>query len=465
MYKQLFVALIFYHPLLTIASTWKINPGVELREVYTDNVRLSAQGTEESELVSEIKPGVIIEGKGARTNFYLDYYLQSLIYQNETNNNGEFHQLSLALNRKLVGDILTVDANGRYDQQAIQGQGGVAADNIFLSSNRTDVASYRVSPKLLLSFPSDNVELLIQPSYTEVNYQDVSGFDSKNQQVISALEKKTNNQHIGWRLSAQQQKVDFETNDYSELKRLDYGVRIPVGNRLEWQINGGREINLFKYGGQVTDINDTLWNTGLEWSPSRRFSLESLYGRRFFGKTFLLKSEYRSRYARWSVNYSEELHTSASQQQLQLSSEPQPGEVIASPISSQSLTNELFVLKNFRTFLTYTRGRSAVNLNIRQETREFLQSQDTQEMRSILLNLNRRVAPRTELSINSLVQNNYFSVDHRNDAIKELSLVASRKISRRTSADVSVSHTTLDSDQDNFDYTSNLFSVNIHMTL
>jgi len=46
---------------------------------------------------------------------------------------------------------------------------------------------------------------------------------------------------------------------------------------------------------------------GFGWSPSRRTSLEASVGERYFGRTFSLAGNHRTRLSRWDVSYSEDV--------------------------------------------------------------------------------------------------------------------------------------------------------------
>ena len=55
--------LVYSH---TGAAEWKITPGLDLKETYTDNVRLAPPGHEKSDFITQVNPGISQSGTGPR---------------------------------------------------------------------------------------------------------------------------------------------------------------------------------------------------------------------------------------------------------------------------------------------------------------------------------------------------------------------------------------------------------------
>ena len=62
---------------------WNIVPSVTVQETFTDNVA-PGQGTKTSDQVTEISPGVRLDGNAARLKMHLDYHLTELLYAQGT---------------------------------------------------------------------------------------------------------------------------------------------------------------------------------------------------------------------------------------------------------------------------------------------------------------------------------------------------------------------------------------------
>ena len=65
----------------TLTRAWSIKPRIGLTETLTDNAALNrAQGNKEGDLITQLTPGIRIEGQSARLKAYLDYALNAQTY-------------------------------------------------------------------------------------------------------------------------------------------------------------------------------------------------------------------------------------------------------------------------------------------------------------------------------------------------------------------------------------------------
>ncbi|RJG01882.1 hypothetical protein D3878_10075 [Noviherbaspirillum sedimenti] len=62
------------------AAQWTFTPSVGLAEIYSDNLRLTPRGTERSEFITQVTPGLAIAGDGPRLKFKANYKMQNFAY-------------------------------------------------------------------------------------------------------------------------------------------------------------------------------------------------------------------------------------------------------------------------------------------------------------------------------------------------------------------------------------------------
>jgi hypothetical protein len=75
----------------SIAMEWKIVPGLDLKETYSDNITLAPPGNEKSDFVTQINPGISLTGTGPRLKVNARYGMQNLFYAEESNRNATKH--------------------------------------------------------------------------------------------------------------------------------------------------------------------------------------------------------------------------------------------------------------------------------------------------------------------------------------------------------------------------------------
>ena len=72
--------------------SWLIVPTLSVGETYTDNLRLSPSGSERSDWVTELRPGISVNGSGARLRFNANYSAGA-VYRAQEVSNDLFHSL------------------------------------------------------------------------------------------------------------------------------------------------------------------------------------------------------------------------------------------------------------------------------------------------------------------------------------------------------------------------------------
>lgn len=133
---------------------WVIVPRISLTETLTDNGRLSAsRGASGSEQITQITPGIRIQGESARLKGYLDYGLSQIYYAqhssaNKTQNFNAFGTL------EAVEDWLFLDAGGNISQASISAFGTQSSSNASINANSTETSSFRLSPYTRGVFPT-----------------------------------------------------------------------------------------------------------------------------------------------------------------------------------------------------------------------------------------------------------------------------------------------------------------------
>src|SRR5947209_13430266 len=132
-------------------AKWSISPDIALRETYTDNVFITGS-TRASDLVTQITPGIRIEGSGARFKGALRYAPSAIFYSR----NSQFDRI--ANNLQGLGTLealerfLFVDASAAISQGFISPTSPQPADQTTITSNRLETRTASLSPYVRSQF-------------------------------------------------------------------------------------------------------------------------------------------------------------------------------------------------------------------------------------------------------------------------------------------------------------------------
>ena len=81
----------------------------------------------------------------------------------------------------------------------------------------------------------------------------------------------------------------------------------------EFSISATGGYDKYDFNSHEGATEGTFWRVGFAWKPSPRTSLAASIGDRFFGRTYYLAANHRSRNTVWDISYNEEVTTTRSQ--------------------------------------------------------------------------------------------------------------------------------------------------------
>jgi uncharacterized protein (PEP-CTERM system associated) len=363
------------------AATWRIQPTVSLSETYTDNVRLGAKGTESSDLITQVTPGIVASATGARFRLNANYGLQQRLYASTTSANGGSHQLSASSTAEILQRSLFVDASASIAQANSSALGAAAVDNTSVTGNRTEISQIQVSPRYLGRI-GDYANYQAQYSLAGVK---TSGGAVSNDSQLHLASVRVNSgpsfSRIGWGAVVTQQKVDSATAPDTDLGSVSLTGRFRVNPQFVVTGSAGYDHN----SSGAANSNGASRIVGFEWVPGPRTRVGASFGERSFGTTKGLNASHRTALGTWNVSYAEEVTTSAQQlanggpltadlvNQVLASRIPDPVErakAAADFVAQQNLPGQLPTSVNFltnRLFLQKTLSAS-VGLDFRTST-------------------------------------------------------------------------------------------------
>lgn len=296
-------------------AEWRFTPTVDWRETWTDNVNQAPSGQsrqEQSRLVSTVTPGFTLSNETPRLKFSAGYQLSLNDYRGgDRPDDSQTHtsQLTADARARLVGELLFLDASASV-HQASTSAFGPQFSNGYSSANRNEMRSFRISPYLLHSFGTfASVQLRYVHDHVS---SDAAGFGRSNGDSLNfSLASGPSFRKVGWTLSASRQVLEDSVTSTSTTDAANFGLRYMATNQLSLNLNGGYD--KFDYHSQGGATQGASWSGGFTWQPSSRTSLEANAGHRFFGPSYLLLAQHRSRGTVWNISYDDAVTNSRSQ--------------------------------------------------------------------------------------------------------------------------------------------------------
>ena len=297
-------------PAPSSAAEWTVTPGVDVRETFTDNLKLAPAGGEQSDFITEITPRLSIQGTGARMKLAADYGMRNFFYARTDGASHTQHYIQASANAELVENLFFIDGKASSGQQAISEFGPQVTGTGNLTGNQTEVRSISVSPYMRHRFGRlATGELRYSRDKVTADTGGLSSSDADRFRI--GLDSGSDFQTLQWNVLYDDQRIDYEGAEDVDMYTLSGTLRYLVTPRVALTATAGREENSYASIGRKPEGG--FWSAGAVWTPSERSSIAAAAGKRFFGNTLSISARHRTRLAVWSVGYQEEITTARSQ--------------------------------------------------------------------------------------------------------------------------------------------------------
>ncbi len=484
-----------------LAAEWKFTPTLDLKETYSDNIRLAPSGSEKSDFVTQINPGIALTGTGPRLKVNARYGMQNLVYADEGNRNTTRHNLNAHANAELLDDFFYLDANGSVSQQNISAFGTQSADNANITDNLTETRTYSLSPYLRHRFGSFASSEL---RYTHDSVDAGTGGLSTSQadRILFNLNSGTAFKTLGWGLNYNKQEIDYSDRTI-DLETYSGSLRYVISPRFSLNATSGYEKNNYLSIGGAPE--GPFWSAGFTWAPAERTNITASAGRRFFGSTYALKASHRTRKTAWNLSYSEDITSTRDQfllpatidtadflNQLWTSSIPDPAmrqQIVDAFIRDAKLpaslsdsinyfTNRYFLQKRLQGSVALNGIKNTLVLSMFNTLRE---AQTAQELDSSLLGSNSlalndetrqtganllwnwRITPRTSSNMNVGYAKTISLSTDREENTKSIRFGLTRQFQPKLNGSLDFRHIQRDSNLSGSDYRENAITASLNM--
>jgi uncharacterized protein (PEP-CTERM system associated) len=301
-------------------AAWDFTPTAAARATYSDNVALQPEDRAESGLVLQMTPGFQLLNHSQRFDFSLDYSLSLYTYSGARRSGSQRHSqdLNSRLKSRLVEDLLYLDAQAAIRQQATSAFGPLQSGNDYVRTNRNEVRTYRISPYLVHRFGAfANGEL--RYAHDSVSTDNIGMRRSDGNTISGQLTSGPTFRRFGWDAVASRSVIDEqlpvagggERQQSTSSKSANINLRYAATQQLNVGVYGGYDD--YDFSGLGGAQSGAAYGGSVQWTPSARTSLQASAGHRFYGPSYSLSLQHRSRGTVWNVGYSDAVSTSRSQ--------------------------------------------------------------------------------------------------------------------------------------------------------
>jgi uncharacterized protein (PEP-CTERM system associated) len=302
----------------TSAERWTITPSITVTEMLTDNVTLAPSDRKQSDLITQITPGIRIDGAGARVKLNLDYRASRFLYANESGSNSTQNFLNARGSVEAIEKWFFVEGLGTISQQSVSAFGAQPTASGSINANRVETATYRLSPyvqgqvgttaeyQLRYKFTSTSANTSASGSAAASQYP-----TTRVQEWVGFLRSRPGPTGLGWAVDGSHQAFDRPLASDAEATLLRGTLTYQFDPQLRVSAFGGREYNNYASRDQQGHNN---YGGRVEWFPTDRTQVAAMKEKRFFGDAHEYSVRHRTRLTAWQ--YSDRKDVSVLPQQL-----------------------------------------------------------------------------------------------------------------------------------------------------
>ena len=342
------------------SAEYRFTPGLSLSTIYIDNAYTLFGEEKTSDTIYEVSPQFQLAANGRQMDVSASYKMQALKYdkadENEVN-----HQVDARTNIEVLKENIFLDADVNRKKFIIDYNEPGLLDDYSLTTNKTDITTYHVTPQLKLRL-WNGATMEVKKTFTQIEYGEEEKTRYKKEDIYAIARTETLGGDLLLGLNYKESKdksTDFEYRQ--EFASIAYSLT--------------QKIKLFsEYGHEFTNRNTSLTTNesiyvknGVTWIPSSRSKLELSHGKRGFGKTSSLDAVFKSKTKVLNLSYSKDITSDAIRYGEQISEEQDslPGNELP------GLDNRLYIREVYKLKLSKSTAKTLLGINYSKEKRGF----------------------------------------------------------------------------------------------
>ena len=452
------------------AGQWEFIPSLIISKSYDDNIFLRGTGEEEDDYVTQINPGISIQGKSKHVEANLTYFFENLYYQNNPDRDNTYHTGNADLKAELLQNLFYVNANLGYKQRNLDRLSAVAGDNVTLGGDRSDVKTYMINPYFRYDI-GNTATINLQYITNDIDYKNDSLLQSDSTIKTKILDISSGEalRKLAWQLHYEKKHTEYASGQ-SELTTEDsYAlIRYRFMSKSYLIAMSGYEENTYEVPVGVEQPKGSYWSAGLGWQPSRRTNMEVTKGERFYGETAELKFSHQTRRSVWNIQYSENILTSSELIELQPGTPRYgaEGELVGIYLGEPTLISQPLVIldKSLVATASWKTGRTSLGFRLLDSERVYQETQEKENIQGGSVSVRWRFMPKTYFMLTHEVTNSPIrGTDDENDIVRT-QLGVEQKFSSRLQFYFNWDQTELTSADSINDYKRNLYTLSAHMS-
>lgn len=289
------------------AGQWNFSARASGTLTLTDNVELAPPGQEQADLVLGLSLPLSLRREGARMKVFAEYVPTVYLYAQTKESDNLQNNLRSLLSLEAVDDFFFIDASANSYPSYISPFLPRPESGASITQNRTQQSTLGLSPYIRHQNSRGWKYLVRNDNYW--NTYSASGLSSSTTSgILADVESPPTRLSYGFDYNYLYTRDQSQpTGYYQQVGRVRPIFRATRTLKLSARL--GYESNDYA----VTGYSGSIYGAGIDWTPNPRTKLAGFIEHRFFGPSYGLDFNYRTRRTTWRVSGTRNTYTAADQ--------------------------------------------------------------------------------------------------------------------------------------------------------
>lgn len=263
------------------AAALDVSGRVSASTIYSDNIRLASDGSEEEDLMFRVDPTVVISSIGRRYDFQLEYTLEALYYSDLSDNTEVYSQGSTTLDLEILEEHLFLNSEASISQVVVDPERPFSFTNVPQTSNRSDAVRYQTGPEWRQEILDSS--LVVRYDIGHVAYDQEELQDSDYQNLNTDLTSPDKDRGLSWSAHHEYRRYQYDESEDAKRQLAELSLILNLSGGWAPFVSGGLESDVK----DRTDaaLTEGIWRAGLRRTTVRT-SFEAFAGERSFGSSW-----------------------------------------------------------------------------------------------------------------------------------------------------------------------------------
>jgi uncharacterized protein (PEP-CTERM system associated) len=285
---------------------WSFSAQASATVTVTDNVNVAPSGQAQADTILGISMPLHLGRQGPRVNLVADYTPTAYLYADNRDANNVQNYLRSLLTLEAIDNRFFVEAGANVLPTYTSPFLPRPDTGVGTTSNRIQQIGLRLSPYIRRE-TGRGWKYVLRNDNLWTTYSDGALPNSTLNRLFATAESPPTRLHYGLDYTyVYTRDYSARTGYYQQVARLRPIWRATPAINLSARL--GYEAN--DYG---TEYSGGVYGAGIDWAPSPRTKLEGFLEHRFFGASYGLTFNHRSRRTAWKLSATRNLYTSALQ--------------------------------------------------------------------------------------------------------------------------------------------------------